>query len=186
MSLGQVLDEFRARIALEKRLLLAEGQENSDTSTLLGLLQNNLDVFQRTATLRTNPVSKHSAFLSAPNSNGTTGLDGERIIYQDSGIKVVWMSEGRQFIANSKRLDLTPSEYRILADLVTHTDEIRNRHTLEEVVMGHAGSDDSRSIDAHVQRLRRKLEKVSPALRERLTTVRGFGYTFSIMITSST
>jgi DNA-binding response OmpR family regulator len=74
---------------------------------------------------------------------------------------------------------LTPTEYRLLRQLVTHPDQVFSRDSLLEIVWGYdAGVDSQRTVDVHVRHLREKLE-ADPAQPRWLVTVRGTGYVFT-------
>ena len=69
-------------------------------------------------------------------------------------------------------LDLTITEFRLLADLVKARGRVRSREVLLREVWGYDSEVLSRTVDTHMRRLRSKL---GPAA-ERLGTVRGVGY----------
>lgn len=72
-------------------------------------------------------------------------------------------------------LSLSPTELRLLIELVVHAGQVLSReHLLERVWDIHHGVE-SRLVDAAVQRLRARVEVV-PSAPARLHTVRGFGY----------
>jgi two-component system phosphate regulon response regulator PhoB len=73
-----------------------------------------------------------------------------------------------------KPVKLTPTEFRLLSDLVRAHGRVRLREALLDEVWGYNSEVMSRTIDTHVRRLRRKL---GPAAAW-LTTVRGIGYRF--------
>jgi two-component system response regulator VicR len=74
---------------------------------------------------------------------------------------------------------LTPTEYRLLRQLVTHPDQVFSRDSLLEIVWGYDSSVDShRTVDVHMRHLREKIED-DPANPRWLLTVRGTGYMFS-------
>lgn len=74
---------------------------------------------------------------------------------------------------------LTPTEYRLLRQLVTHPDQVFSRDSLLEVVWGYeSGVDSQRTVDVHMRHLREKLEQDAASPRW-LVTVRGTGYMFS-------
>ncbi len=74
---------------------------------------------------------------------------------------------------------LTPTEYRLLRHLVTHSDQVFSRDSLLEIVWGYDSSVDSqRTVDVHVRHLREKLE-TDAASPKWLVTVRGTGYMFT-------
>lgn len=72
-------------------------------------------------------------------------------------------------------IDLTRQELALLAHLAENADRTVSRDELFATVWRHRGLDtDSRTVDAHIRRLRRKLD-----VPELLTTVRGVGYRFN-------
>jgi two-component system, OmpR family, response regulator MtrA len=77
-----------------------------------------------------------------------------------------------------REVHLTPTELRLLLELVRHPGQVLNRRYLLRAVWDHTHVADSRLVDACVQRVRAKIEAV-PAEPEFIHTVRGFGYRFS-------
>jgi DNA-binding response OmpR family regulator len=72
-------------------------------------------------------------------------------------------------------LHLTPTELRLLIELVHHQGQVLSRRTLLERVWDYGYLGDSRLVDACVQRLRAKVEE-EPANPTLIRTVRGVGY----------
>ncbi|MBD3145037.1 response regulator [Microbispora bryophytorum] len=77
-----------------------------------------------------------------------------------------------------KEIHLTPTELRLLLELVRHPGQVLNRRYLLRAVWDHTHVADSRLVDACVQRIRAKIEP-APADPVYIHTVRGFGYRFS-------
>ncbi|MDF5754741.1 response regulator transcription factor [Spongiactinospora sp. TRM90649] len=77
-----------------------------------------------------------------------------------------------------REIHLTPTELRLLLELVRHPGQVLNRRHLLRVVWDHSHVADSRLVDACVQRVRAKIEPV-PAEPTFIHTARGFGYRFS-------
>ncbi len=71
-------------------------------------------------------------------------------------------------------LDLTPTEFRLLMVLVERRGRVQSRRQLLESVWDTTADITTRTVDMHVQRLRRKLGPAAGWLE----TVRGFGYRF--------
>ncbi|MEU4104700.1 two-component system response regulator CseB [Streptomyces tanashiensis] len=67
---------------------------------------------------------------------------------------------------------LTPTELKLLLEFAARPGVVLERHTLLRDVWEYGWDGDSRVVDLCVQRLRRKLG------RDRIETVRGFGYKF--------
>jgi DNA-binding response OmpR family regulator len=76
---------------------------------------------------------------------------------------------------DGERIDLTPTEFQLLALLVAHAGRVVRRRALIELVWGERAPQTDRAVDAHVKSIRRKLGKA----RDCLETVRGVGYRFS-------
>ncbi len=78
-------------------------------------------------------------------------------------------------LRNDEELSLTKTEYRLLCEFADHAGAVLSRDQLLERVWGYEYLGDSRLVDAHVRRLRLKIEDHAddPKL---IVTVRGIGY----------
>jgi DNA-binding response OmpR family regulator len=76
---------------------------------------------------------------------------------------------------DGKQIQLTPSEFKLLAYLAEDPDRVYSRRELMQLLWGSSFVGDERACDAHVANLRRKIER-EPAAPERLLSVRGVGY----------
>jgi DNA-binding response OmpR family regulator len=74
-----------------------------------------------------------------------------------------------------KPLDLSPREFEILQLLIAHTGETVTREQMLHHIWGEHASLYTRTIDAHITRLRQKLE-VNPANPQHIITVHRVGY----------
>ncbi len=74
-----------------------------------------------------------------------------------------------------ERLELTPTEFRLLVELARHAGHVLSREQLLELVWGYDYLGDSRLVDATIQRLRAKIEP-EPSEPQLIETVRGVGY----------
>jgi two-component system response regulator MtrA len=72
-------------------------------------------------------------------------------------------------------MHLTPTEYRLLATLMSRSDEVLTREELAQQVWGYYDSSLGRTIDVHIRRLRGKLGE-GPVPPPAISSVRGFGY----------
>ncbi|WP_071396222.1 response regulator transcription factor [Bacillus tuaregi] len=77
----------------------------------------------------------------------------------------------------NERINLTPTEYKILVTLAQKPGRVYSRLQLMEHAMGEAFSQYERSIDTHVSNLRKKIEK-DHTHPEYIYTVYGIGYRF--------
>ena len=84
------------------------------------------------------------------------------------------VARGRAEVSG-ERLDLTPTEFQLLALLVAEAGRVVRRRALIEQVWGAKAPHTDRAVDAHIKAIRRKLGRA----RDCLETVRGVGYRFS-------
>ena len=81
-------------------------------------------------------------------------------------------------LVKAKAIELTPTEFQLLATLARAPGRVFTRSQLLDAVHGVAFESYERAIDAHVKNIRRKLEPDSREPRY-LLTVHGVGYRFS-------
>jgi two-component system phosphate regulon response regulator PhoB len=79
--------------------------------------------------------------------------------------------------AGGTRVDIAPTEYRLLHFFMTHADRAFSRSQLLDQVWGDQVYVEERTVDVHIRRLRKALE--STGHDRLLQTVRGVGYRFS-------
>jgi two-component system phosphate regulon response regulator PhoB len=77
-----------------------------------------------------------------------------------------------------KRLDLTPTEFRLLEALIRQPGRAFTRHQLMDAAIGEGSIVLERTIDVHVKTLRRKIGEVRDGAADLIETVRGVGYRF--------
>jgi two-component system response regulator RegX3 len=85
---------------------------------------------------------------------------------------------GREVRVEGRSASLTPKEFDLLVVLARSPGRVFGRETLLQQVWGYDYLGDSRTVDVHVQRLRRKIEP-DPANPRYLLTVHGIGYKFA-------
>ena len=76
---------------------------------------------------------------------------------------------------NGQEISLTKTEYNLLCEFADHPNVVLSRDQLLERVWGYDYLGDSRLVDAHVRRLRVKIED-QPDEPKLILTVRGIGY----------
>ncbi len=81
---------------------------------------------------------------------------------------------GHRLLIDGREVPLTATEFRLLRQLMERADRVQTREQLLSEVWGYADDVDSRTVDTHIRRLRRKLG----AHAERIETVIGVGYCF--------
>lgn len=85
-------------------------------------------------------------------------------------------SSTREVYLDDKRLsDLTPKEFELLKTLAQKPRQVFSREQLLETVWNYEYYGDERTVDAHVKKLRQKIEQIGPQV---IQTVWGVGYKF--------
>ncbi len=74
-------------------------------------------------------------------------------------------------------IELTRKEMDLLKVLIAHQGEYVMKSFLLETVWGYLNSDDTRTLDIHISKIRKKLEKIG--VTDVIKTKRGVGYTFT-------
>jgi len=83
-----------------------------------------------------------------------------------------------QVTMNERKLDLTPTEFRLLECLIRQPGRAFTRHQLMDAAIGDGSIVLERTIDVHVKTLRKKLGDVKGGSPDLIETVRGVGYRF--------
>jgi DNA-binding response OmpR family regulator len=78
-------------------------------------------------------------------------------------------------LKGGEEISLTKTEYRLMCEFADHAGAVLSRDQLLERVWGYEYLGDSRLVDAHVRRLRLKVED-QPDDPKLIVTVRGIGY----------
>ncbi len=79
----------------------------------------------------------------------------------------------RMVCRNGEAVELTPKEYDLLLHFLKHPRQVFTRVILLEQIWGYDYAGDTRTVDIHIQRLRRKT-----GLGDKLVTVFGVGYKY--------
>jgi two-component system response regulator BaeR len=85
----------------------------------------------------------------------------------------------RRIAIHGKALDLTPSEFVLLAVLARRPGQVFSRAQLLDLAFSDSLDVTDRAIDSHVKNLRRKIELVAPGL-EPIHSIYGLGYRFDL------
>ena len=85
--------------------------------------------------------------------------------------------QGQRITVGEQTVALGPTEYRMLEFFMTHPDRVFSREQLLDRLWGGNVYVEERTIDVHVRRLRKSLERFG--LERFVQTVRGSGYRFS-------
>ncbi|MEV4428509.1 two-component system response regulator CseB [Streptomyces sp. R-07] len=103
-----------------------------------------------------------------PEPAGGRPAEGDVLEFGDLRIDTA----GMEVFLAGRPVALTPTELKLLLEFAAHPGVVLERHTLLRDVWEYGWDGDSRVVDLCVQRLRRKVG------RDRIETVRGFGYKF--------
>src|SRR5699024_8652877 len=108
----------------------------------------------------------------APSAQAATGDDGLGPFRTRLGSLV--LDTGRLTAeVDGEAVHLTPTELRVLLLLTEQPEHVYSREKIAFTVWGYEWAGDSRVVDVHIQRLRKKIGA------SMIETVRGFGYRFA-------
>lgn len=120
-------------------------------------------------------VSRVRALLRRVYGELAASAGSERISFGDLVIDPDLMAVER----GGRRVNLTPTEFRLLRYLAERPERLLSRAQIIEAVWGYtADIGYDRTVDVHVRRLREKIEE-DPGSPRWIQTVRGFGYRFA-------
>lgn len=102
-----------------------------------------------------------------------TGTDTKILHFADVEIDV----DRRNTTRGGHEVKLTPAEYNLLLYFLHNPDRALTRDVILNSVWGYESYPNSRTVDAHVVRLRQKLEP-DPTIPRHFVTVHGVGYRF--------
>ncbi len=90
--------------------------------------------------------------------------------------RVLAIDEGARRIAiHGRQLDLTPTEFAILAALARRPGQVFSRAQLLDAARADSLDATDRAIDSHIKNLRRKIDAAAPGL-EAIRSIYGLGY----------
>lgn len=113
-----------------------------------------------------------------PSAEGATVLSWRGLVHRDLSLDL----DTRLVLIGQKRIDLTPTEFDLLADILDAKLRVRSKADLARGLRGapdgsndYVSEPDKRAIETHIANLRRKLGDSSARPRY-IETVRGVGY----------
>jgi two-component system phosphate regulon response regulator PhoB len=122
----------------------------------------------------TKPFSPREVVLRVKKILGRTHGNGAPAEMLKCGDLVVDVAK-HEAALKGKVVELTATEFKLLAMLMERRGRVQTRDRLLTDVWGYEGDVDTRTVDTHVRRLREKLGKAA----DYIETVRGVGYRFS-------
>ncbi|GHB43737.1 transcriptional regulatory protein CseB [Streptomyces xanthochromogenes] len=126
-----------------------------------------VDTFVLVARIRS--LLRRATYAPPPSGGSQPAAgEGELLVFGELSIDTA----GLEVFVSGAPVALTPTELKLLLEFAAHPGVVLERHTLLRDVWEYGWDGDSRVVDLCVQRLRKKLG------RDRIETVRGFGYKF--------
>lgn len=113
-------------------------------------------------------IARVNAMIRRAEGRITNNPVGHLYMVDDDGQRVAW---------RGKWLDLSPSEFRILAAMMKQPGRVFSRDQLLDVLGDHALDSGDRAIDSHIKNIRRKIATVD-AKAQCIASVYGSGYRF--------
>ncbi len=164
----EVLRRIRARSRVPVLMLTARGD---DVDRIVGLELGADDYVPKPCTPR-ELVARLRAILRRADVGAPTGQAG----HIQSGPLAMW-PERRRAEWSGHPLDLTSTEFNLLAVLAQNAGRVVSKDELSEAGLGRPLARFDRSIDVHVSSLRQKVGTLADG-RSYIQTIRGQGYLF--------
>ncbi len=165
-----LLQEIRPRLQLPVIMLTGRGE---DIDRILGLEMGADDYMSKPCNPR-ELVARIKAVLRRVEPQVRPTLFPDQIV-SEAGIS---LNPGvREVSVNGQALELTGTEFNVLAYLLNNAGTVISKEQLTELVLHRKLTAYDRAIDVHVSRVRQKLAKMLPD-NELIKTVRGVGYQF--------
>ncbi len=101
-------------------------------------------------------------------------LGSEKIVIENLSLDI----DQHQLMIDGNRLDVSPTEFRLMQFFMSNPEIVFSRGQLLDQVWGRNVYIDERTVDVHIQRLRKILAQYNHD--NVIQTVRGFGYRFAV------
>jgi hypothetical protein len=110
--------------------------------------------------------------LDLPSAEVVVGLPVRELPVRRAEPALRILVDSRRVLHRGEQVELTRLEFDLLHHLCTHPRQVHRRSALMNSVWGGTSTVDTRTVDVHVRRIRRKLGEAAAFI----TTVRGVGY----------
>jgi len=164
-----VLRELRRKSLIPVLMLTARG---SDTDSVVGLELGADDYLPKPCNPRV-LVARIRAVLRR-SDQGEPDRTSDDLVVGD----IVMQHGARRILQQGAPVELTSTEYSVLAVLLDEVGRVVSKETLCERALGRKLTRYDRALDMHISNLRRKLGPL-PGGEERIQTVRGVGYLYA-------
>lgn len=168
----EALKEIRS---IQKKLpVIMLTAKTEEIDKIIGLEMGADDYITKPFSLRELSARMKAVLRRATNDDGDGDVDKDEIL--EHGELLINLSTYEVFVSG-KRINLTPTEFKILATLAQKPGRVYSRLQLMNVAFGETYANYERSIDTHVSNLRRKVED-DPHNPRYIHTMYGIGYRF--------
>jgi two-component system, OmpR family, response regulator RegX3 len=111
-----------------------------------------------------------------PSTADVPTIDAAEKVYDVHGVRIEM--ERFAVVVDGVPVSIPPKEFDLLLLLVSYAGRVLTRETIIDRVWGHDYFGDTKTLDVHIKRLRKKIER-NPDEPERIITHRGRGYMFA-------
>lgn len=167
MSGFDVCRELRSKSLVPIIMVTAQ----TDTHDLVAGLEAGADDYVTKPVVAKELAARIRAALRRTTLSSTNSVSLDRFTVRD----VEMRSDQGIVLKGGVELPLTKTEYRLLHIFMENANKVLSRDQLLELVWGYEYLGDSRLVDAHIRRLRLKIED-TPDEPKIIATVRGMGY----------
>jgi two-component system phosphate regulon response regulator OmpR len=168
----EILKEIQADYPVPVIMLTAKGE---DADRIVGLELGADDYLPKPFNPR-ELLARMKAVLRRGPSRQKEDAHRDEALYIKAGGLVLSKAK-HTLLVEDKDVELSSTEYKILAALMEHPNVVLSRDQLMNLARGRDFMAFDRSIDVHISKLRAKLEKY-PRFRKIIKTVWGTGYMF--------
>lgn len=143
---------------------------DEDVNEIVGLETGADDYVKKSAHPRV-LLAKINAVLRRANDEFKLEGNAKTLVFDDVEIN----TSARTVMVNEKHIELTVSEFNILAYIIQTPSEPKSKQEISEKALGKKITPHDRSVDTHISRIRNKLGN-RPNKTARIRTIQGFGY----------
>lgn len=164
-----VLRELRQSSNLPVIMLTARGEE---MDRIIGLELGADDYVPKPCNPR-----ELSARIRAVLRRAETNVQSSQSSNTNQFGSIEWHPQSRSIYEHGKAIELTATEYNILAALMEHAGEVVSKQELSKAALGKRYGPFDRTLDVHIGHLRKKLSTISNE-QPRIKTVHSVGWLF--------